>query len=146
MNKLLFIGLLGVTCLLSCEKNTVSSENSFSQKEETVVIRSVDSREAKELLEQEKDIVLLDVRTPDEFELGHLAGAKNMDFHASDFGQQLQDLNPDEKYMLYCAVGGRSGKTMQMMENLGFKQVYNVTEGFTELSSNGIPVEKGKME
>lgn len=146
MNKFFFIGLLGLAGLLSCENKATSQEKDLSLKEDTVVIRSVDSREAKKLLEQEEDIVLLDVRTPEEFSQGHLAGAKNLDFHAVDFGQQLKRLNPNQKYMVYCAVGGRSGKAMQLMEGLGFKKVYNVGEGFTELKDQGIPVADGLVE
>ena len=88
----------------------------------------------------------MDVRTPEEYAEGHLAGAKNIDFYASDFRQQLALLNPDQKYMVYCAVGGRSGKTGKMMEELGFKQVYNVTAGFSAFSSKGIPVAEGRQE
>src|SRR5690554_3023140 len=102
MNNLFYIGVMGLLGLFSCESKTAPSEENRSLKEETAINRSVDTREAKELLEQEKDIVLLDVRTPEEFEQGHLAGAKNIDFHAFDFGQQLQHLNSNQKYMIYC--------------------------------------------
>ena len=68
------------------------------------------------------------------------------DFYASELRQRLALLNPNQKYMVYCAVGGRSGKTGKMMEELGFKQVYNVTEGFPQLRSKGIPVAEGSQE
>ena len=68
------------------------------------------------------------------------------DFYDSDLRQRLALLNPNQKYMVYCAVGGRSGKTGKMMEELGFKQVYNVTEGFRQLRSKGIPVAEGSQE
>ena len=141
MNKGILFSLLGIIGLISCNSNNNSKENeNLPPTEEVSTFQSVDSQGAKVLLEKEEEIVLLDVRTPEEFAEGHLKGAINLDFYAADFRQQLALLNPNQKYMVYCAVGGRSGKTGKMMEELGFGQVYNVTEGFAELSRKGIPV------
>lgn len=100
----------------------------------------MDSRDAKTLLDEEEDLILLDVRTPEEYAEGHLAGAKNIDYNDPNFTVEIQQLDPNQKYMLYCAVGGRSGKSLRIMEEMGFKEVYNVSEGFKELRDRGIPV------
>jgi|SRR5690554_949195 len=147
MNKAIILSLWVSILIFSCEPSTGSKMNQTNDpSEQAAVIRSVDSQEAKTLLEEDKDLILLDVRTPEEFAEGHLKGAINIDFYATDFQQQLAHLNPHQRYMVYCAVGGRSGKTGQMMEEMGFREVYNVTEGFAELSTKGIPVTEGDKE
>jgi len=147
MKKLLFFGLVYATGLLSCNpSNTTTEERNLPSTEDLSGVQAVDSRGAKALVDEAGEIILLDVRTPEEFAEGHLEGAINIDFYAADFKQQLAHLNPNQKYMVYCAVGGRSGKTGQMMEEMGFREVYNVTEGFAALSSKGIPVTEGHKE
>jgi len=141
MNKIFIIVPICLVAVFSCDRPKSSTNNKYSiPVEEAQIIRSVDSRDAKIILDEEEDIILLDVRTPEEYAEGHLAGAKNLDYNAPNFTEQIQQLDPDQKYMLYCAVGGRSGKSLEIMKEMGFKQVYNVTEGFTELIDKGIPV------
>ncbi|WP_200875584.1 rhodanese-like domain-containing protein [Hymenobacter sp. IS2118] len=68
---------------------------------------------------------ILDVRTPEEFAQGHLQGAQNVDFRASDFKQQLSLLDPAGRYVLYCATGNRSGRAAVVMKEQGFESVIN---------------------
>lgn len=142
MKNCLIITLIALIGFYSCNTKTSTENESLVSRQESSVIATVDSQQAKELLEEEKEIILLDVRTPEEFAAGHLEGARNIDFQAADFNQQLQDLDPDLKYMVYCAIGGRSGKSAKLMQEKGFKRVYNVSEGFSELSNLGLPVAK----
>lgn len=142
MNKTLTIAWVFLIVVFSCDRPASSHDkNSSTSAAKSPIIRSLDSKNAKALLDEEEGILLLDVRTPEEFAEGHLAGAKNLDFHEPGFAEQLQQLDPNQKYMVYCAVGGRSGKTLQMTEEMGFKEVYNVSEGFKELKERGVPVE-----
>ncbi|NVO84424.1 rhodanese-like domain-containing protein [Hymenobacter terrestris] len=80
--------------------------------------------EVKKTLRQ-PNVVLLDVRTPEEFATGHLPGAGNVDFRAPDLAAQLQKLDPSKTYVLYCASGNRSNKTALLMQEKGFKHVMN---------------------
>lgn len=141
MNKTFTIVLVCLIAVFSCDRPPSSQDRNSSSGAKSPIIHSLDSKNAKTLLDEEEGILLLDVRTPEEFAEGHLAGAKNLDFHQPGFAEQLRQLDPNQKYMVYCAVGGRSGKTLQMMEKMGFKEVYNVSEGFKELKEQGVPVE-----
>ena len=69
--------------------------------------------------------VLLDVRTPEEYATGHLPGAGNLDFRAPNVAVQLQQLDPNKTYVVYCASGNRSNKTALLMQEKGFKHVVN---------------------
>ncbi|NUM60104.1 MAG: rhodanese-like domain-containing protein [Bdellovibrionaceae bacterium] len=73
-----------------------------------------------------QDSVILDVRTPDEYLSGHIKGAINIDFYASDFQNQLGKLDKEKDYKVYCRSGNRSSKAVNMMKNIGFKNVENI--------------------
>jgi phage shock protein E len=83
--------------------------------------------------------ILLDVRTPSEFEGGHIEGAANLDFLGGVFAEQFAELDPAQTYYLYCASGNRSGKSALLMIEAGYS-AYNVG-GFQELASAGFPTE-----
>ena len=98
--------------------------------------------EAEKLLKQNKQIVVLDVRTPEEFAQGHLAGAKNLDFHSDDFAKQLDALDKSKPYLVHCAAGGRSAKSMATFKKLNFQVIYHMDAGFNGWKEAGKPVEK----
>jgi rhodanese-related sulfurtransferase len=85
-------------------------------------------------------LVVLDVRTRDEFAEGHLADAVNVDFYAADFEDRLAQLDPTRPYVLYCRSGNRSGATAEMMTELGFEEVYEVDGGILAWVAAGQPV------
>jgi phage shock protein E len=86
------------------------------------------------------DFVLLDVRTPDEFNEVRLDGAVNLDFYAADFADRLADLDREVTYVVYCNSGNRSGTTLEMMRDLGFTTVHNVDGGITRWYQEGLPL------
>ncbi|MBB4078832.1 rhodanese-related sulfurtransferase [Lewinella aquimaris] len=79
----------------------------------------------------EEDVVLLDVRTPGEVSQGKIPGAVEMDFRDPDFRQRIESLDKDRTYLVYCAVGGRSSQTCEMMSEAGFARLYNLEGGYT---------------
>ncbi|MEM7286143.1 MAG: rhodanese-like domain-containing protein [Actinomycetota bacterium] len=85
-------------------------------------------------------LVVLDVRTPEEFRDGHLEGATMIDFYEADFEAQLALLDKDAPYLLYCRSGNRSGQTRAIMEELGFTDVADVGGGILAWVDAGLPV------
>ena len=68
--------------------------------------------------------VVIDVRTPDEFDVGHVQGSQNIEWENI---QQIQDsIKKDEKIYLYCRSGNRSGKATKILIDLGYKNVTNL--------------------
>ena len=145
--KKISVFFVAAILLASC-----STESESSATNETVVteqteatgtasVQTIGSQEAKELLEQQSDVVVLDVRTPEEYASGHLKNAQLMNFNSPDFNEQLKTLDKDKTYLVHCAAGGRSGKATQVMEQMGFSKVYDATDGFSTLKSSGIPTE-----
>lgn len=77
-----------------------------------------------------KRIQLIDVRTPGEFNSGHLINAENIDFLDRKFSEEINTLDKNKATYIYCKSGNRSGKAMAAMMNAGFKKVYNLETGY----------------
>lgn len=77
---------------------------------------------------------LIDVRTPEEFAKGHLKEAKNINFNAADFENQISQLDKNQPAFIYCHSGGRSGKAYKKMKAQGFTKVYDMEGGYSAYS------------
>lgn len=85
--------------------------------------------------------VLLDVRTPEEFAGGRLAGSVNLDIKAPDFAARLAQLDKARTYLVVCRRGHRSGMAMAMMKEASFTTVYNLDGGLLRWQAEGRPVQ-----
>ncbi len=85
-------------------------------------------------------LIVLDVRTAEEFAEGHLDGATMVDFYAEDFADQLAGLDRTAPYLLYCRSGNRSGQTATMMRDLGFTDVAEIDGGILAWTDAGLPI------
>lgn len=102
-------------------------------------IPSYDAEELLQLYKQKgSSISLIDVREPDEYEAGHIPGARL--FPMSQMHHWLEQLDPKKEYVLICRSGNRSYQVARYLRGLGFDKVYNFAGGM--LSWKG-PVEKG---
>ncbi len=86
------------------------------------------------------DVVLLDVRTPKEFEDGHIEGALLLDYHSSDYVDRLKALDREKTYLIYCRSGNRSGKSLAIFEKLGFHRAYHMETGVIGWSREKYPL------
>lgn len=81
--------------------------------------------------------VIIDVRTDEEYQSGHLAIANHQfNLMDGDFESKLDSLSKDNTYYLYCRTGNRSGQAARMMKENGFENVYNIG-GFEDLANEG---------
>ena len=78
--------------------------------------------------------IIIDVRTPNEFEFGHIPAAINLDYLSEDFLDKIEQLAKNKDYFIYCRSGRRSIRVCTWMKNGGFDnhRVYNLNEGFGE--------------
>lgn len=88
----------------------------------------------------EPDFVLLDVRTPQEFAGERLENAVNLDYYGLDFRESLDRLDKGKVYLVYCRTGRRSSLTLMIMEELGFREAYNVLGGIVQWKAEGLPL------
>jgi rhodanese-related sulfurtransferase len=71
-------------------------------------------------------LILLDVRTPEEYSEIRVTGSQNIDWNGPDFQDQVLKLDRNACYKVYCRSGNRSGRAMELMKSLGFKDVENL--------------------
>ena len=88
----------------------------------------------------EPGVVIVDVRTPEEFAAGHLQGAVNLDVSAATFDSQISALDKNVAYAVYCRSGNRSTIAVGKMSDAGFTTLFNFNKGgFAELAAAGAP-------
>ena len=106
--------------LISCQNNEVVAQNHM-----------VTQVEWKKLLNEVHHHQIIDVRTPEEFNEGHLKGAVNIDFYAKDFQEQINKLDKNVPAFVYCHSGGRSEKASELMFQSGFVTIYDLQGGYS---------------
>ena len=106
------------------------------------VIETVSPERASEIIDGGDGVVVLDIRTPEEFAEARLAGAVNIDFYADDFQDRLAELDKGTDYVLYCRTGNRTSTAREMMRDLGFSSVHEVDGGIVNWYESGLPIEQ----
>jgi rhodanese-related sulfurtransferase len=86
--------------------------------------------------------IILDVRTPQEYAGGHLSNATLVNFYDSDFKQQIGQLDKSKPVFVYCKGGVRSAKAAQILSQSGFKEVYELQDGYDSWTGSRKPVVK----
>lgn len=93
----------------------------------------------KEKLNATEDAVILDVRTPQEWSEGIIPNAEKINFlDGAHFLAEIDQLDKDKTYFVYCRSGNRSGQACQIMDQKGFKAAYNLLGGMMEWNSETI--------
>jgi rhodanese-related sulfurtransferase len=90
--------------------------------------------------EGDDQFVLLDTRTPVEFEKDHLPGAVFLNYSADNFWDKVGELDHTKAYLVYCHDGGRSAKTVAFMKENGFSEAHNMKGGILAWKRAGYPV------
>jgi len=104
-------------------------------------IKHVDAKNAQKLLSQ-TNLVILDIRSPEEFRSFHIAGATNIDFHGSNFEQRINSLDKSKTYLVHCASGGRSTQSLKIFQKHDFQSIYHLDGGINGWKNAGLPVAK----
>lgn len=84
------------------------------------------------------DVTLIDVRTPEEYDEGHIAGAELVDLSSGDFADEIAAYDPNGRYVVYCRSGNRSAQAVAIMAELGFEQVWDMG-GIVDWQAAGYP-------
>lgn len=150
MKKSIFIIALGTSFVaFGCSNSNTKVSLANADKTEIVqqsakVVENVEVKEFKTLVASKKG-QLLDVRTPQEWESGIIEGATKINYFDKEFQAQLKKLDKNKPVYVYCATGGRSGKTAKQMEKMGFKKVYNLNGGITAWKAAGEKISKSSL-
>lgn len=138
--------MIAVSCGSSADTETGSAdtEPSGAESADAPGVRVVSVDEGAAIVnDPPDDLVVLDVRTPDEFAEAHIEGAVLIDFYEADFADQIAALDRDVPYVLYCRSGNRSSGAREMMNDLGFADVADIDGGILSWSAANLPVVSG---
>lgn len=105
-------------------------------------VKRLDPQNFEKKLKESKEAVLIDVRTPGEYAQGHLTNATLIDINSSDFKNRVAKLNKSKPVFVYCKAGSRSGSAVNIMEEMGFKEIYDLSGGITAWQKANKPIEK----
>jgi len=108
-----------------------------------VINEVISTQTAYKMIQSNQDnpnFVIIDVRTPDEFNAGHIAKASMVDYESQDFSAKISELDRNKKYLVYCRTARRSGLAVKVMKDLGFRKVYDMAKGINQWKAEGLPV------
>ena len=119
-----FLKLTMISLLLNCN---ITANSSF---------QDINSDELETFIDK-KYVKLIDVRTPNEYNSGHIKNAINIDYYGEEFDLKLNKLDKSKPIVFYCKSGGRSSKSALKLIQNGFKEIYNLEGGIDKWISNG---------
>ncbi|HIF61307.1 MAG TPA: rhodanese-like domain-containing protein [Rhodospirillales bacterium] len=121
------VALVGILSACSCQTQNVHPS-----------ITNLSSSEFNERIKN--DGILIDVRTPSEFNEGHLENAMAMDYYDDAFEKMAIELPKDKDVYVYCRSGRRSSSASIILLEQGHPQVYNLIGGINAWQTSGLPV------
>lgn len=95
-----------------------------------------------EWIKAKEDVVIVDVRTEEEFAEGHIPRAININFFDPYFKEKIEKLEKNKRYVIYCRSGARALKAINMFKEKGFKNLYLLEGSFNIWLQKNFPVEK----
>ena len=107
-----------------------------------VTVPTISTQDAFVLIQKNPGLIIIDVRTADEFNSEHIANAINMDYYSPDFKSIVDKLDKNKQYLIYCRSGVRGTGATKIMLDIGFKDIYNLTGGIIRWIQDGSPTVK----
>jgi len=141
--KKLFLAFVFIFALgeLACQEKGGEKQGDGKAKIEVLSVNeTIPVDEFQKKLKEDKSIQLVDVRTPGEYEDGHLEGAFNIDWRGPDFDLLVSKLDKSKPVLVYCLSGGRSASAAKKMQEMGFTAIYNMQGGFLKWTDANKPV------
>jgi rhodanese-related sulfurtransferase len=132
--------LLLLSVILTCGVSAAPAEAAQPSATATTA-KNVSPDEAEALMKNSPKLLIIDVRTPEEFAKGHITGAKNIDFFGDDFEKRVAALDPAIPVLVHCAAGNRSSQAVEIMTALKkFGVIYHLKAGFSGWTAAKKPV------
>lgn len=138
----LFFCLLTALIVTSCTES-VPNQQTVTAAGKTVTVQILEPKEVNMLIQKNKgnpDFAIIDVRTPEEFDSGHIEGAININYHSDNFVATLEKLDKNKLYLVYCRTGRRSADTVSLMVRLGFTNILRFAGDIVRWRSEGLPL------
>ena len=141
MNHLIrvFISVILITAVVPCVSQTITE----------TPIKDVDVDTVRDLIEEDETVIVLDVRTPEEYAMGHIEGTLNINIAEADFSERVSKLDRDKTYIIHCSANvknGRSAKSIKIMSSLGFDKLLNMAGGINAWEQSAHPLVRNELQ
>ncbi len=106
-------------------------------------VAKIDVNSAQEYVAQHENAVILDVRTPAEYDMSHITGAMNVNVQNDDFATMVAGLDKDKTYLVHCTrnpADGRSARALVTLQELGFSNLYHLEGGYIAWKEAELPL------
>jgi rhodanese-related sulfurtransferase len=106
-------------------------------------VATIEVNAASDFVAQDEDAIILDVRTPVEYEMSHIIGSVNVNVQDESFADRVGELDPNKTYIVHCTknpVDGRSERALETLQGLGFKQLYSLEGGYVAWKDAELPL------
>ncbi len=127
---LILVGLLAVSLAQACDDGQYS-------------VTSIEVNAAKDFAAHHENAVIMDVRTPVEYEMSHITGAVNVNVQDESFEDMVGALDPSKTYIVHCTknpADGRSSRALATLQSLGFKHLYSLEGGYVAWQDAKLPL------
>jgi rhodanese-related sulfurtransferase len=133
----LIVSVLALSAMASCSSDDGPADSSNGDTTLSAGESGPAAGTASAELALAQERLVIDVRTPEEFAEGHVDGAVNINLQGPDFSEQIGDLDPAERYVVYCRTGNRSAVAAAEMAGIDLDVLDG--GGFTTMTDAGWP-------
>ena len=134
--KFSFSGLLILASLLAVSLAQADGDSQDS-------VTTIEANAAKDFVARHENAVIIDVRTPVEYEMSHITGSVNVNVQDESFEHMVVALDPNKTYIVHCTknpVNGRSSRALETLKSLGFKHLYSLEGGYVAWKDAELPL------
>lgn len=111
-----------------------------------IISEKLDAKSYYSKLKEIPNAQLVDVRTPEEYNSGHIESSINHNIYDANFEKEMLKLDKSKPVFVYCRSGGRSSNAASKLQELGFKEIYDLQGGITAWNSNNLNLEIGNTK
>lgn len=142
--------LLSMACICTvlvfgCTQQKLTRQEAMSGDGKQLFVNILTPRDAFEYIKINRgnnNFVILDIRTPGEFAEGHIEGAININFRADNFTSEMDKLDKNKTYFMYCRTGNRSYDAVNIMARLNFRSILRLSDDITGWKAAVLPLVK----
>jgi rhodanese-related sulfurtransferase len=114
-----------------------------AEEEQVTAVDKIEVTDAKEYVARHDNAIIMDVRTPVEYDMSHITGAMNVNVQDDDFESMVAGLDKDKTYLVHCTknpAGGRSSRALETLQQMGFKNLYSLEGGYIAWKEAELPL------
>lgn len=141
MKRIILFSFLSIS-LISCSNGQEPQQQKQESLKQGTVSEVINCNSFLSKMDDPSAIQVIDVRTPAEFNSGHIEHAKNININDAQFEAQIAALDKSKPVLVYCAVGGRSARAANFIKSQGFPAVYDLDGGIGAWNKEGLPIVK----